>query len=72
MTHNVNNHPAVEERHIKNYAAALVFARQLRAMNKGTQIERDKKDTVLKSMMANYGLSTADARSIYRAARKAE
>ena len=26
MTHNVNNHPAVEERHIKNYAAALVFA----------------------------------------------
>ena len=72
MTYNVNNHPAVEERQTKNYAAALVFARQMRAMNKGMQFEQNTKEPVLKSMMANYGLSTADARSIYRAARKAE
>ena len=72
MAYNVNNHPAVIERHTKKYTSALVFARQMRAMNKGTQMEQRMKPKVLKSMIENYGLSTADARRIYRVARKAE
>ncbi len=69
---NVNNQPVVLQRQINNYAAALVFARTARAMNKGTNFEQSTKHAILKSMILNFGLSTADARRIYRAARKAD
>jgi hypothetical protein len=65
---NPNNHPEVVRRKADRENRAFMFAKGLKDTCRGLQQMQAQKNTVIKSMMTQYGLKVREARKIYKQA----